>query len=94
MPNAEADRIGMPPRVFLYTLDQISVMLEVPLSSIKKTYIHYDRRSVGRQPGDRMLARNIAPPGEKPEWRVTENEFVGFLKKKGFRFYHKGSISQ
>ena len=94
MPNKEADRIGLPPRVFLYTLDQIAVMLEVDLNTVKTTYVHYDRRSVGKQPGDRMLARNIAPPDEKPEWRVTENEFVGFLKKKGFRFYHKSSVSR
>lgn len=94
MSKNEAERIGLPPRVFLYTLDQIATMLEVPLPDLKKTYIHYERRSVGVPPGNRMRAHNIAPEGEKPEWRVSENEFVGFLKKRGFRFYNKSGISR
>lgn len=91
----ERDRkeIGLPVKPFLYTLDQISVLIEVPVDNLKTHYLHYDGRSIGPRPKDRMLARNIAPAGVTPEWRVAQNEFVRWLRHKGFRYYDRGWIN-
>ena len=91
---SERERFQMPPRLFLYTLDQIATMTGVRLESLKASHIHFDRRSVGARPGDKMLARNIAQDGEKPEWRVAENEFIRWLRKRGFRIYERTSITK
>lgn len=85
---------GIPIRVFLFTLDQISVMLNVSVQSIRSTYIHFDGRSTGAPLKDRMLARNIAPADEKPDWRVAEREFVRFMKYRGFKVYDRGWIDK
>ena len=87
------EQFDMPPKFFMYTIDQIATMFEVSVSAVKTSYLHYERRSVGAQPGDKMLARNIAPTGEKPEWRVSEREVVNYLRKRGFRIYNKTSFS-
>ena len=93
MKESEREKFNMPPRIFLYTLDQIATMLSVDLKVVKNNYIHYDRRSVGARPGDKMLARNLNQDGEKPEWRVAENELIRFLRRRGFRIYERTSIS-
>lgn len=92
MAKSKAEQFEMPPRIILYTLDQLATMLNVQLQTIKTSYIHYDRRSPGARPGDRMVARNIAPAGEKPDWRVTENEVIRYLKKRGFRIYSRATV--
>jgi hypothetical protein len=42
--------------------------------------VFFDGRSVGAPPRDRLLARNIAPAGENPEWRIEEAEYIRWLK--------------
>jgi hypothetical protein len=79
--------VGLPTRAFLFTLDQIAYMLDLELVSLRKSYLHYDGRTVGDRSPDKMMARNIAPPGEKPEWRVAEKELQRWLRRKGFRLY-------
>lgn len=66
----------LPPRLFLYTLDQIGDMLQVD----PKKLVHFDGRSVGVRPPDKILARNIAPAGTTPEWRVSEDEFIRWMR--------------
>lgn len=82
--------VGIPPRVFFYTLDQISTMLNYELVAMKRYLIHYDGRSTGARKNDRLMAINIAPSGSKPEWRVSESEFIRWCKYKGVRFYERG----
>ena len=82
--------IGLPPRAFLYTLDQIADLISVQMDSVRRRYIHFNGRSVGPVGKGKMLAHNIAPEGEKPDWRVTELEFLGWLKSRGFRYYERG----
>ena len=89
--STQAEQFELPPRIILYTLHQLSIMFNVNLETIRTSYIHYDRRSVGACPGDKLLACNIAPEGEKPDWRVAENEVIRYLKKRGFRFYTRSS---
>jgi hypothetical protein len=85
--------MGMPTRAFLYTLDQVSEMVAVPLTGLRQSYIHFDRKTVGAQDRDKIMARNIAPPGATPEWRVAEAELVRWLKRKGFRIYDRAWVA-
>lgn len=82
--------MGIPVRVFLFTLDQVATMVNVTLQQFKLKYVHYAGRSTGVKPPDRMLARNIAPDGERPEWRIAERELIRWCKTKGFKLYERG----
>lgn len=86
------EKFGLPLRVFMYTLDQIATMLQLEMSHFKSSYVHYEERSVGYRRHEQMSARNIAPDGEKPDWRITEQEFVRWLRYKGFKIYNRGSV--
>lgn len=88
-----AGQIGMPPRVFLYTLDQIGVMLNLSTDTIAKSYVYFEGRSIGSRHKDLMIARNIAPSDQRPDFRVAEREFVRWMKNKGFRYYERGAVS-
>jgi hypothetical protein len=40
-----------------------------------------------------MLARDISPDdAERPDWRVSEKDFVRWLRFKGFRYHERGYI--
>lgn len=88
-----AKKIGLPPRTFLYTLDQISVMLDLPEEALRKSHLYYMGRSTGTIKNDLMACRNIAATGEKPEWRVPEREFTRWMRNKGFRFYETSGFA-
>ncbi len=85
--------MGLPTRAFLYTLDQVSEMLAIPLPRLRQSHVHFDRRTVGGKNPDKIMARNIAPFGEDPEWRVAEAELVRWLKRKGFRIYDRAWVA-
>lgn len=87
------DKIGLPPRPFLYTLDQLSVMLDIPEERIRKGYIYFEGRSIGSRHKDLMVARNIAPANERPDWRVAEREFVRWMRTKGYRYYERATFA-
>lgn len=79
------EAIRLPPRLFLYTLDQIADMVMVEIETLKRSYVHFDGRSTGTCPDDKMLARNIAPALVGPEWRVDEQELVRWFQHNGYR---------
>jgi hypothetical protein len=81
------DKVGLPIRPFLYTLDQIANLLDIELVRLKAGWIHYRGRTIGRNTGDQMEAIDISPVGQgmKPEWRVSEQELIRWMKRKGFR---------
>lgn len=85
----KGDSVGLPPRPFLYTLDQLAVLLDVSELALKQTHVYFEGRSTGVRRKDMMLARNIAPSSEKPDWRVAEREFVRWMRTKGFRVYER-----
>lgn len=88
------EEIYLPARPFLFTLDQISVMLDVTAHNlIVKGYVHLEGRSIGVPKRDQFIARNIAPADQKPDWRVVEREFIRWMKRKGFKYYDRGSIT-
>lgn len=82
--KGQAQTVGIPIRAFLYTLDQISTMLAIPMPALTKRYIYFAGHTIGSHKADTILARNIAPVGEKPEWRVIEAELIRWLKHKRF----------
>lgn len=87
------EKYGLPPRPFLYTLDQISVLLDLPEQAMRTTHIHFEGRSIGVPTRDRLLARNIAAKDAPPDWRVAERELIRWLKNKGFKYYERGVIT-
>ena len=93
MVNREAARIELPVRDFLYTIDQIAMLFEVPEETVLNSYLFYQNRSVGVRPKGKMLARDISPDDEpKPDWRVPERELVRWMRYKGFRYHTRGYI--
>lgn len=94
-PNAtpSPDKIGLPPRPFLYTLDQLSVLLDVPETTLKNQYVHFEGRSIGVASRRQLLARNIAPDNQKPDWRVVERELIRWFKAMGYKYYDRGSVT-
>jgi hypothetical protein len=95
MPSHEESRkeVGLPPRAFLYTLDQIGTMVGMTEDSLAKRCVYFDRRTPGLKTRDHMHAVNIAGPDDMPEWRVAERELVRWLKYKGFRVVDRGWAS-
>lgn len=91
--NLPRPEVGLPPRVFLFTLDQIAFMLNISERAVAQTYTYFEGRSIGTRTRDRMIARNIAPDDRAPDWRVAEREFVRWMKLKGFRYYERGAVS-
>lgn len=87
---SRAEKIGLPPRPFLYTLDQISGMISIPLDTLKRSYIYFENRSIGRQERTLIAARNIAPRDDAPEWRVSEREFIRWMRYMGYKYYDRG----
>lgn len=86
----ERDKLGLPPRIFMYTPDQLATMLELTEQYVKRTLLFYDVREPGLAPKSKMRAVNIAPEGETPQWRVTEREFIRYLRSRGVKFYERG----
>jgi hypothetical protein len=88
--------VGMPVREFLYTVDQISVMLDLTVKTLMNPdagYIYFVGRSIGTQKRSLMVARNIAPEDEKPDWRIPEREFIRWMRLKGFKYYDRGAFA-
>ena len=81
------DRRELPVKPFLYTLDQVAGLLQI---TEERLPIHYAGRSVGARQRDKMLARNIAAAGERPDWRIAERELIRWARTKGFRFHERG----
>lgn len=90
MSRQDRERLGLPPRIFMYTPDQIAQLLELKEDYVRKTLFFYDVREPGVRPRERLRAVNIAPEGETPEWRVTETELIRYLRLKGVKFYDRG----
>lgn len=90
---ADPEKIGLPLRPFLFTMDQIGTMLALTSRQVESKYIYFEGRSTGSRRLDLMTARDIAPEGSKPEWRVAERELLRWLRKKGFRYYDRAVIT-
>lgn len=87
------DAVMLPYRPFLFTVDQIAVLMNVDSKTVLAQYLYFEGRSIGSRTGHLMIARNISPPDQKPEWRVAERELIRWMRLKGFRYYERGVTS-
>ncbi len=89
--QARNEGFGLPPRPFLYTLDQVQGLLGYSsLAHMKKTLVHFDKLSNGATNKKKLLARNIAPDdAEKAEWRISERELIRWMRAHNFRLYQR-----
>lgn len=87
--NKNAEELGLPVRPFLYTADQIATLLSVSTETVRSQYFQYPDRMVGRRRPDKMVARNIAPEGKRPEWRVAERELIRWMRNRGMKVYER-----
>lgn len=85
----EAHRVELPPRPFLYTLDQIATILAIEVSDLRQR-IYFTGKTTSYRVPRQLVARNISPPTLAPEWRVAEEELVRYLKECGFRLHRQG----
>ena len=93
IPNEDRTKIGLPPRPFLYTIDQLAVMLDLPERQLRIKHIYHEGRDIGHRSREHMVARNIAGPDDTPDWRVADREFIRWMRLKGFKFYDRGTIT-
>lgn len=92
--KAEAE-LYIPARFFLYTLDQIAYVLSLDPQTLKTNgYIFYEGRSTYAKRRGQMSARNIAPDGKPPVWRVLDQEFFRWMRHKGFKYYESGKFRE
>lgn len=95
-PSGKAPRkrewVGLPPRPFLYTVDQVAAILSLTPGNVKRLYLWYDGRQVGVRPKDKLRAVNIAGEDDRPEWRISEQELIRWLRLKGFKYYERAWV--
>lgn len=84
--------VQLPVVTFMYTLDQIAGMIQVTVHDLQYKYLYYPLRSTGRKPRHQMVACNIAPDDEPAEWRVTQQDFVRWLKSNGWEITHSSKL--
>jgi hypothetical protein len=92
MARPKAGDVGVPIRPFLYTLDQIESLLEIKQYDLRRTHVHFNGRSVGMRPREKMLAINVADASDPPDWRISEAELVRWLRVKGFKVYERAWV--
>lgn len=89
MSNLESEKniktIGLPPLVFMFTVDQIASMLAVSEKRVMEAFLYYGERTTGRMPRHQMRTINIAPSNEKAEWRIPSREFLAWCKRMGVK---------
>lgn len=91
-----AKKVGLPPRPFLYTMDQISVMTDLSERALAQQHIYFEGRDIGVRKPHQMIARNLnqGQPLEKPDWRILDKEFIRWMRAKGYKYYETGGFKQ
>lgn len=86
--------IEMPVRIFLYRLDQVAFMLDMPEATLRAKHLYLVGRTAGRRNPHYLVARNVAPPDAvKKDWRIAENELVRWMRVKGFTFARNNELT-
>lgn len=89
----DKSEIGLPPRTFLYTIDQIATMTQISETKLHMDHIYHEGRDIGHRDIHQMRAVNMAKPEDKPDWRIADKDFIRWMKLKGFKFYDRGTIT-
>ena len=92
MGRSNASFVSLPTKPFFYTIDQIAFLLSLDEAYVRRTLLFYEGRSVGVRPKDKILAINLAPDGEKPEWRVNERHLIQYMRFKGLKYHERGYV--
>ena len=71
--------VTLPNNPFFYTLDQIALMLNFSQAKLKLR-VHFVGRTSGKIVPEKMEAINMADRNEKPDWRISEREFLRWLR--------------
>lgn len=86
--------VTLPARPFFYTLDQVATMLGVTEATLKSRYVYFHGHSLGRPLSDMLSARSISKVGEPPDFRISEEELIRWLKRNGYRVYDRARLRQ
>ena len=78
--------VGLPVTTFLYTLDQVTGLLQLTAEQAKTAFF-FEGRQVGARKKSHLVAINVAADDEVPVWRVSEHELVRWMRHKGFYAY-------
>ena len=78
--------VNFPPREFMFTIQQVCLMLDVSRKYFDERVAFYRGRSVGRG-GGRLRCVNIAAADADPLWRVSETDLKLWLRRKGIAFH-------
>ena len=82
--------MGLPTRVFFYTIDQVADMLGLGAQDVNARYLFKPGRDLGPQKNGQLLAVNIAPEDDgQPEWRISEDELIRWLRHKRIKLYRR-----
>lgn len=78
-----AASVSLPATPFLYTLDQVAVLVGWSASRLNaRTF--YVGRTLTSKTRHMLEAFNLSQPDEKPDWRVSEHEFIRWLRCHGY----------
>lgn len=86
-PETARESVGLPARPFLYSLEQISGLTAIPEKKLTSIFVHFDGKTLGVHKKSQLMARNLAPPGRQPIWRVAESELIRWLRAHRIRIY-------
>lgn len=78
--------VELPVREFFYTCDQIAYLLDMSESHLRDSILFYVGREWHKKPRERLRAVNIAPPDDNPDWRVSETDFIMWMRVVGISF--------
>jgi hypothetical protein len=84
----DRERLGLPVRPFLYTVDQVATILNITEVTLKRDgYLHFEGRTPGTSRMDELRVVNVASGvSDRPNWRIEERELVRWMKRKGFKY--------
>lgn len=83
--------LGLPPRVFFYTLGQVGAIIEMSEADVLKKVVYLEGREVGRKMRGQLQAINVARGDHTPEWRVEDAELIRWLRHKKIRRFDRGA---
>lgn len=87
----DPESVGLPVRPFLYTLDQVAMMLSLSESYLRsRGLVFFFGRMTGSPKPDQIKANNIALPEDAPDWRIAEAELIRYCRRKGIKIYSRG----
>lgn len=89
-PRPKADsKLRLPHKEFLYTLDQVAGLLEIPIRTLWGHLWFDGKVDQEAWTPKRMRAVSIARDDSlRPKWRVSETEFIRYLKYHHIEVYH------